>query len=62
MEKPCPICADPAMRAVCENGCPLCGAPSIQPELDAVARQWIEEYRDAVENHRVFGKPLPKVN
>ena len=58
----CPICTNPALKAECEKACPLCGAPSIQPELDALTIQWIEEYRDAVENNRVFGTPLPKAN
>jgi hypothetical protein len=41
--------------------CPLCGAPGIKPELDATARQWIEDYLDREEDQRVFGTPKPKV-
>jgi len=41
--------------------CPLCGAPGIKPELDAIARQWFEEYRDREMDEEAFGTPRPKV-
>ena len=56
----CPICNNAAMRAEIDV-CPICGAPGAKPELDAIARQWIEEYRDREEDERVFGTPKPKV-
>jgi hypothetical protein len=58
----CPICTSPALKAEFDSDCPLCGSASIKPELNALAVQWIEEFRDAVENNRVFGTPLPKIN
>jgi hypothetical protein len=48
------------MRAELDE-CPLCGAPGLKPELDAMACQWIEEYLDREEDQRVFGTPRPKV-
>jgi hypothetical protein len=48
------------MRAEIDDCCPICGAPGIKPELEAIARQWIEDYRDRVEDERVFGTPKPK--
>ncbi len=57
----CPICANEAMRAEI-NICPICGAPGAKPELDALAMQWWEEYRDREEDERVFGTPKPKVS
>jgi hypothetical protein len=60
MEKPdCPICIDPAMRAEIEV-CPLCGQPGLKPELDEIARQWLEEWFDRQEDLRVFATPLPE--
>jgi hypothetical protein len=41
--------------------CPICGAPGAKPELDELARQWFEEYRDREEDERGFGAPKPKV-
>ncbi|MGA7792636.1 MAG: hypothetical protein WCA19_06310 [Candidatus Acidiferrales bacterium] len=32
-----------------------------KPELEAIARQWFEEYRDREEDELVFGTPKPKV-
>lgn len=58
--KQCPICSNIAMRAEI-NECPLCNAHGLKPELDALARQWIEEYLDRDEDQRVFGTPKPKV-
>ena len=57
----CHICDDPALRAEIDTACPLCGKPGIKPELDAIARAWIEEYFDRAEDERVFGTPKPKV-
>jgi len=57
---PCPICISAAMRAELDV-CPLCGAPGLKPEIDALARQWVEEYLDRAEDERVFGTPRPKV-
>ena len=48
------------MRAELDE-CPLCGAPGLKPELDEIARQWVEEYLDREEDQRVFGTPKPKV-
>jgi hypothetical protein len=39
---PCQICSSPAMRAELVK-CPLCGAPGLLPELDALALDYITE-------------------
>jgi hypothetical protein len=43
------------------DDCPLCGTPGIKPELDAITRQWFEEYRDREMDQEAFGTPLPRV-
>ena len=56
----CPICSNWETRCEIETVCPICGAPGVRAELDAIARQWIEWYFDRYEDLRVFGTPLPK--
>ena len=58
--KRCPICSVSAMSAEIDD-CPLCGMPGIKPELDAIARQWFEEYRDREMDQEAFGTQLPRV-
>ena len=55
----CPICSEDRLRDAVEV-CPICGQPGGKPEIDAIARQWLEEWFDRQEDHRVFGTPLPK--
>jgi hypothetical protein len=38
--------------------CPICGAPGAKPEIDELARQWVEEYRDRNKDLRAFGAPI----
>ena len=49
-----------AMRAEIDV-CPICGAPGAKAELEALARQWFEEYRDREMDAETFGTPVPKV-
>jgi hypothetical protein len=58
--KPCPSCSVSAMSAEIDD-CLLCGTPGIKPELDAITRQWFEEYRDREMDQEAFGTPLPRV-
>ena len=55
----CPICKDWAMRCEIETECPICGAPGVKEEIDALARQWLEEWFHRHEDFRVFGTTIP---
>jgi hypothetical protein len=43
------------------DDCKLSGTPGVNPELDAITREWFEEYRDREMDQEAFGTPLPKV-
>lgn len=60
MIRPCPICAVAAYRAEIYV-CPICGAPGTRAELDALAVEWWEEFRDREMDREMFGTPIPKV-
>jgi hypothetical protein len=63
--KHCPICNEWRLRCEIDVVCPLCGAPGVKPELDALALDFIaayEWYRDREIDHAVFGTALPLVN
>jgi hypothetical protein len=40
---PCAICASAAMRAEL-IACPLCGAPGLLPEIEALAQKFLDDY------------------
>jgi hypothetical protein len=61
MRKFCKICEKPEYRAELKI-CPLCGALGDKPYLEMITRQLYEEYYDRLEDHRVFGTPMPLIN
>lgn len=59
MTRFCPICSVPAYRAELYV-CPICGNRCDKAELDRLAIQWWEEYRDRQMDQEAFGTAIPK--